>query len=143
PALTELVKAQQAQFRSSLASFGARTMQGVALARPGSLYADALDIALEELEHAIGRVDHETKSEVDLLSVWAESLREFSASLRKPIVAWPTVGVAWFVVSYLFVMLKSERPDVADMLEVPYTLLASIIFGALGTAAYNTFKKKQ
>ncbi|MFC0004381.1 hypothetical protein, partial [Micromonospora siamensis] len=137
-----LLKAQQTQLRAVLGSLDTSTTYRIALTSPQSLYATAIDTALQDLEQAVVQTDRQMNSDVALLSIWAESLREFGAWLRQPVVAWSTVGLVWFLVSYAWVTLKTERPDVADMLEVPYTMLSSIVLGALGAAAYDALKKK-
>ncbi|MFJ8833815.1 hypothetical protein, partial [Micromonospora aurantiaca] len=140
PGIAPLIAAQQTQLRTILGSLDAKTTFRTALTSPQSLSAVAIGTVLEDLERAVEHVDRQTDSEVALLAVWAESLREFGSWLRQPAVAWSTIGLVWFLVSYSWVTLKTERPDVADMLEVPFSLLASIVLPLLVAAAAQ--KKK-
>ncbi|MFI7283416.1 hypothetical protein ACIBOV_24450, partial [Micromonospora chersina] len=135
PAWQAALKTQTTQLRAVLGSLDTETTYRMVLTRPQGLQAAAIDAALENLEQAVVRADQETGSEVRLLTVWAESLREFGAWLREPVVTWSSVALVWFVVSYWWVTLKTERPDVADMIEVPFTLFAGVLLPAAIAAA--------
>jgi hypothetical protein len=139
PALDAALRIQRTQFRAALGSLNTATTYRMVLASPQSLQAAAIDAALEDLEQAVQRADRQTGSQVPLLAIWAQSLRDFGAWMREPVVTWSSVMLVWFVVAYWWVTLKSERPDVADMVEVPFTLLAGVVLGA---AVAKTTKRK-
>ncbi|WP_165522023.1 hypothetical protein, partial [Micromonospora zingiberis] len=133
PAWKFVDRARRTQLQTVLGSLDTRTMFRSALTSRQSVQATAISVAVENLEHAVKRADEQTGSEVRLLAIWAESLRELGGWLRQPAVTWSSVALVWFVVSYSWVTLKTERPDVAEMIEVPFTLLAGLLLTAAVT----------
>ncbi|WP_327042574.1 hypothetical protein OG400_09705 [Micromonospora ureilytica] len=128
------------QLQAALGRVSGRTTARMLLKSPQSLQAATVDAALENLERAVEQADRHTGTEIQLLGIWLESMRNLGTWLRQPGVAWPSVALIWLVVSYWWVTLKSQHPDVADMVEVPFSSLAGAVLGA---AIAATIKKQK
>ncbi|WP_431928937.1 hypothetical protein, partial [Micromonospora wenchangensis] len=138
PALDAVAKAQQAQLRLTLGLLRTKNLSQVAMTSLQSRDALVVDGALADLECAVEEAGAQFGPEgASLLIVWAESLRDFRSWLLQPAAKWPAISVVSFLISYWWVTLKTEHPDVADMVEVPFSILA----GCLIAMAANARKK--
>ncbi|MEV6799663.1 hypothetical protein AB0M91_15125, partial [Micromonospora rifamycinica] len=128
----------QAQLRLTLGLLDTRGLNQVAMASLQSPDALVVDGALADLECAVEEARAQFGPEgASLLTVWAESLRDFRSWLLQPTAKWPAISAISFLISYWWVTLKTKQPDVADMVEVPFSILA----GCLLAMAANARKK--
>ncbi|MDT0531866.1 hypothetical protein RM555_23005, partial [Micromonospora sp. DSM 115977] len=134
-AVDAFLKSQQDQVRLTLGKLDTRAALRVATTGLQSPAALVVDDALGDFERALEdagqRVDPD---EASLLAVWSESLREFRSWLLQPAVKWPAIGLVSFLVSYWWVTLKTQHPDVADMVEVPFSVLAGCLIAMAANA---------
>jgi hypothetical protein len=89
------------------------------------------------LDHAPGGAD-ELLSDPGLAAVWREAAADLREWLNQPAIKILGSFGMWFALAAWWMNLKVYRPEVADLLEVPLTLLAALI----QTLIFMDFGKK-
>jgi len=69
-----------------------------------------------------------------LLEIWQQAARDLLLWLSKPDVKWSAIGAAYISLSYIHILLKIHHPGLADLIEDPLWVAASI-FVTLAIAA--------
>ncbi|RIW39475.1 hypothetical protein D3H59_30435, partial [Micromonospora endophytica] len=125
----------QNQIRFTLGKLDFRTALRAATTGLQSTAALVVDDALRDLERAVEDAEGQAGTEATtLLAVWSESLRDFRFWLLQPAVKWPAIGLISFLVAYWWVTLKTEHPDIADMVEVPFAAFAGLLLAMAANA---------
>ncbi|SCL38333.1 hypothetical protein [Micromonospora aurantiaca (nom. illeg.)] len=129
------LKNQQDQIRFTLGKLDTRAALRAATTGLQSTAALVVDDALRDLERAVEAAEGQAATEgTTLLAVWSESLRDFRFWLLQPAVKWPAIGLISFLVAYWWVTLKTEHPDVADMIEVPFAAFTGLLLAMAANA---------
>ncbi|MBQ0897243.1 hypothetical protein KBX37_29940, partial [Micromonospora sp. U56] len=135
PALDSFLKTQQNALRLGVGKLDSKAAFRVALTGLQNPSALVVDDALGALERAVEDVGRQLDTEgTTLLAVWAESLRDFRSWLLEPAIKWPAIGLMSFLVAYWWVTLKTEHPDVADAVEVPFSVFAGLLLTMAASA---------